>query len=29
LFFLPLLYLVELEMMQGFDWGNHVDFLRT
>lgn len=27
--FLPLLYLVEIEMMQGFVWGNHVDFLGT
>ena len=23
---LPLLYLVEIEMMQGFVWGNHANF---
>lgn len=28
-FFLPLLYLAEIEMMQGFVWGDYVDFLRT
>ena len=25
-FFLPLLYVVEIEMMQGFVWGNHANF---